>query len=205
MTAQLNGQPEAWVMSFDERPDRLAAFRRRAEAAQLNVQELIVPRCTVARDGWVVSPESCGNAQSHLQLLEAGDGPLLVFEDDAMLPPSLNSYIDHALNQLPTDWELCLLGAGQIVKSAAVISSNGTADLVLFTRFLYTHAYLVSERGRPHLADCARRATHHWDYLASRRMCSRRQTYGFYPTVIEQDPALGSDIPDTNAATRGKS
>lgn len=186
---------DAWVISLADRPDRLAAFRARAAAADLEVQELIVPRCTERRDGWGASAEACGCAESHLQLLTADTGPLLVFEDDAMVPSLFNAYVSVALEHMPPTWELCLLGAGQIT------ADYGSASLgvVPLHHFALTHAYLVSERGRDALAECAGRATGPWDGFASRRMCARGQTYGYTPTVVHQDPNLGSDIPESSS------
>lgn len=186
---------EAWVISLTERPDRLAAFRTRAAAAELDVQELVVPRSSWSRDGWGGSSEACGCAESHLRLLSAGAGDLLVFEDDAMLPPMLSASIELALAVMPPAWELCLLGTAHTIDDGDVIVSG----LVPIRQFLCTHAYLVSGRGRSALADCAARANRHWDYLASRRMCGRGQVYGFVPSVVDQDPALGGDIPSLNA------
>lgn len=185
--------PTAWVISLQERPDRLAAFRARAAAADLVVNELIVPRSRRRREGWGGSPESCGCAEAHLQILSGNVGPLLVFEDDAVIPPGVHGYVDIALQMMPVGWELCLLGAGWL---AADHYAAGLG-VVPISRFALTHAYLVSERGRPHLQGCAAKANHHWDDLASRRMCGRGHVYGFIPTIIEQDQQLGSDIPDS--------
>lgn len=180
---------ETWVISLQERPDRLDAFRARADTAKLDVAEYVVPRNTIKRDGWGGSLGACGCAQSHLQILESGTGPVLVFEDDAMVPPTLDRYIELALDSMPPTWELLLLGAGGL----HTYSYQSTLTAVLITRFALTHAYYVSELGRPHLAECARRASWHWDHFASRRMCARKQVYGYVPTIVIQDPGLGSD------------
>lgn len=185
--------PEAWVINLDERPDRLAVFRARAAAAGISPTELIVPRTTTKRDGWGGSAEACGNAMAHFGILTAGTTPLTVFEDDAMIPPDLSKWIGLALAALPRSWEMCLLGAGGIITDPPGVPPG--RNLVPIRKFTLTHAYMVSTQGRPHLAECAQRANWHWDHAASRRMCGRGQVYGYVPPLVDQDPALGSDIP----------
>lgn len=191
---------QMWVISLMDRPDRRAAFQARAAAAGMNIDVLLVPRATKRREGWGGSAESCGCAESHLHLLDNNTGPIAIFEDDAVITPELPGLIDDAFAQMPPDWELLMLGSGY----ALAESLHQPEGLVRLARFALTHAYIVSERGREPLADCARHANSHWDHRASRRMCGRGKVHGYLPSVVDQDPALSSDIPDSSVLWRPK-
>lgn len=180
----------AHVINLPNRPDRLAAFAKRAAAAALpyRVQPGVSPK---VMGNWRGSRQSLGCMLAHLAILESTHGKVLIFEDDALVPVDLRLRIADALEAMPDDWEVLVIGAGQVA-----YGGKFRPPVHDVRSWALTHAYLVSERGRRHVQGVTDVAVRHWDHALGPFMGSRGKSWVLCPP-IGQDTTLGSDIPDS--------
>lgn len=194
----------AHVINLARRPDRLAAFC--ARTAGLPWPVLVAPGVEAASvpEGWGGGVGAWGCALAHQRLLRATAGDTLVFEDDAVPTPELAQLLRAAVGALPTTWELLLLGASDdryADESGQLLLAPPVRPVAAFLR---THAYLISDRGRPPALEAIGRARRSFDWQLSRMLCARGNTFALNPLPVAFDPALGSDIPDSGPLPPGQ-
>jgi len=76
-------------------------------------------------------------------------GVALIFEDDARIPPDLQSTINTSMMYAPSDWDIILLGV-------ACHSCETTGNTGLFQKvnhFWLMHAYLINKKGAQKILD----------------------------------------------------
>jgi len=192
----------AWVVNLDQSTDRWA--QTRAELANHNVQaerfsatlgkalsdaELAEKVTLPAR--YLCTPGMIGCFLSHRRawerLVQEGHDALLMLEDDVIiLHDNFNERLKLLLEELPHDWDVCLLGALGVIglekenfqmKLFGVVC-GGTRpcpgkDTRLISPNVYvpykptgTHAYLISNRGAEKLLKEFPRASYHVDLTA---------------------------------------
>ena len=135
--------PHQVCINLDTRPDRWE--RMTARFVEHGIRQVVrFP----AVDGknleipsvWHNSPGAYGCLQSHLAVVEhARDDAtpsVLIFEDDAVFDPQLNTRFAEFVKQLPDDWDMVLFG-GLHGESPRQVSSN----IMRVTYSLSTYAY----------------------------------------------------------------
>lgn len=190
------------------RPDRVAVItlRRRQDRAR-NVERIVADlppgwpiEIVAAVDGatvsappsWSASTGAWACRESHLGVLTAGAREsLLVFEDDAVLPPDLAERLAALVAGLPEDWEGLWLGGQH--RLAAVPYGPGVVRCVRTYRL---HAYLLRGHAIGTAAEVCRRALIHWDLELALALGRRGRTYAPDPFLVGVDGSP-SDIPDS--------
>lgn len=187
--------PRAVVINLERHQTRLNAVRAELKTAglkfermpavdgrQLSAEELHANVTAIGRH--LLTPGMIGCFLSHRrcwrECVESG-GPLIVFEDDALLAPDFLRRLDVALRELPEGWDVLLLGAFGCVHPSGVYGPRnifklfgwmgggtrpterlrGEAQLHVPWRPYGTHAYVVSRRGAQKLLDLCPRANFH--------------------------------------------
>jgi hypothetical protein len=155
------------VINLADRPDRLTAFGIRWALAAGNLPITVFP----AVDGRPERDPAYGCLRSHLFVLEAGPGPVLVLEDDAVFAPQF-----HLPLSAPVDWDVLWLGCRHRQAPAAV-----SDDWARITDVVCTHGYLARDPQR--LAGMlralrVRRIDPHIGALPLNQYCPRRHTIG---------------------------
>lgn len=157
---------KSYVINLDRDAERLAKFQAHAEASGLPVERVAgVLGADLASAPDVISyfeengavsrrvtdalkPGEIGNYASHLRVLQRmladGAETALIFEDDAMVLPTLPGVIAEVLAKVPPDWDFVRLGnepkrayvaidtlaGGYELVRYSKISNNATANLV---------------------------------------------------------------------------
>lgn len=139
--------PHKVCINLDRRPDRWERVRGRFAVARLGTVSRFA-----AFDGngltppswWTDEPGAYGCLMSHLAVVEESrrmKAPgVLIFEDDAMLDPEFAEKLPAYVNQLPSDWDMVLLGGIHGAQPAAV-----SDNVVRVTHSLSTFAYALRE------------------------------------------------------------
>lgn len=210
------------VVNLDKHPARLRAFHARAAAAGLRVDRVrAVDSSDGAADACVapaalarlraaqaagarqrhsdLTPGAVGCYLSHLDVyrrwLERGeDRPLLVFEDDADVPPDLLATLRRVAD-LPDGWDMFMLGC--IHDAPDPEPGPGDADdgggpapfaVVRVRRFYLTHAYVVTPRAMRVVLRRAFPLTQQFDsLLADLSEAGELAVYAAHPNVVSQD------------------
>jgi GR25 family glycosyltransferase involved in LPS biosynthesis len=141
---------------------------------------------------WSSSAGAWACRESHLAALA---GPrvssLLVFEDDAVLPPDLGERLDGLVSVLPGDWEGLWLGGEHRHWPTPYAPS-----VVRCVRTFRLHAYLLRGDAVPVAALVCRRSAVHWDQELALALGRRGRTYAPDPFLVGVDGSP-SDIPDS--------
>lgn len=130
-----------------------------------------------------------GCFMSHLRIWERvvkeGHAAVVVLEDDVVLYPEFNERLRTVLDELPEDWEVCLLGAVGCIatereppymKLYGLITGGGrpspgktrgvSENIYVPYRPAGTHAYVVSQRGAATLLRLCPKPRYHVDLTA---------------------------------------
>jgi len=192
--------PRAVVINLPRHVKRLNAVRDEFQGAGLRFERMpavdgrmLAPdemKANVTALGrHLLTPGMIGCFLSHRRCwaeCAASGEPLMVFEDDAVLMPEFRSRLAAALNDLPVDWDVLLLGAFGCVHPSGVYGPYGIFKLFGWvgggtrkTRKLPgdgglhvpwrpygTHAYLLSPSGARKLLETCPRANYHVDNVA---------------------------------------
>lgn len=131
----------------------------------------------------------------------AEGSPVIVFEDDVVLGADFTDRLEKAMDSLPEDWDVLLLGALGAVHPSKyhvtflhALGAGGlrwprwiTADVHTPMRPFGTHAYVVSAAGANKLLTHAPRASYHVDVVAWGMRCLK--LYAVHPLLAKQTHA----------------
>ena len=152
----------------------------------------------------LMTPGMVGCFLSHVkcwQLCVKQKAPLIVFEDDVVVSPEFGSKLSAAMENLPDDWDVLMLGAlGAIspkyyhINFLHAVLAGGlrwprwhSTDVHEPMRPFGTHAYVVSPRGAAKLLQKCPKVNYHVDVvmwgLRSLRL------YAIHPLVAKQTHA----------------
>eukprot|EP00929_Paragymnodinium_shiwhaense_P103563 TRINITY_DN67143_c0_g2_i1.p1 TRINITY_DN67143_c0_g2~~TRINITY_DN67143_c0_g2_i1.p1 ORF type:complete len:509 (-),score=114.95 TRINITY_DN67143_c0_g2_i1:120-1577(-) len=135
------------------------------------------------------SPGMVGCFLSHRRIwqrvVDEGQPAAIAFEDDVVIGPDFHQRLGSILEELPEDWDICLLGAVGCVttdvepipmkfygymcggtRAAPGKSRNISENLFVPYKPLGTHAYMVSQKGAKKLLELLPKATYHVDLAA---------------------------------------
>lgn len=167
---------DVYLINLEKNKDRLQAFVDQYKASDLafknffrynamdgskiNIQDYVSPR---AHDE-ITQAEDSGYRMRHYQLTRGGVGCYLshqnvlriirdsdkkfgiVFEDDAIIDPKIYSKMAKVMLEIPTDWDILLLGCYCI----KCIKYEKHADM---KRFWFLHGYVVSKESAKRILD----------------------------------------------------
>ena len=118
--------PPAVVINLPRNPERFAAVKASLKEAGVKYQRVdavegrqmtLAERYenVTALGRLFMTPGMIGCYMSHRkcwqETLKRGKGPLIVFEDDVELSPDFRDKLAEAMQSLPEDWDVCLIGA----------------------------------------------------------------------------------------------
>jgi len=135
------------------------------------------------------TPGMIGCFMSHLRIwrriAEEGQPAVVVLEDDVVLFPNFDEKLKAVLSELPSDWDVCLIGAVGCVdpdkeafymKLYELISGGGrpspgktrsiSPNIFVPFRPAGTHAYVISQKGAQTLRRLCPKARYHVDLTA---------------------------------------
>jgi hypothetical protein len=187
---------ECVVITLRNRTDRLDEFRRHAGNLGFPYTVVTVDAPTDKPAGYLGSAASWGNAMSHKSVLGLGKSEtILVFEDDAVIPPDFQDRMAQLLSSAPSNWELLLLGGSLM---GLPVPLDGDAQRL--THFNRTHAYVVRGEARSVASWAAGAAVEHWDDKLGRVMGQRYSAYSPKDLFVDVS-GMKSDIPDSAPLT----
>ena len=140
----------------------------------------------------------------------------IVLEDDVQLEPKFQETVIMALQMLPKDWDVCLLGAlgcahpdgtmwqeGLLnyllvlymggTRPCRLVREQGGVKLFVPRKPCGTHCYLISRRGAAKLLQFLPRATYHIDHVAWHSALPI-DLYAVHPFVANQDVTAVSTL-----------
>ena len=182
--------PYKVCINLDKRSDRWAKMRSRF--AQHNIEQVVrFP----ALDGktlelptsWDYFPGAYGCLRSHLAVIEQARNEarpsVLIFEDDAVFDPQLNTKFTESVEQLPRDWDMVLFG-GLHGEPPRKIARN----VMKVTYSLSTYAYALNHTIYDGFIEVNRRALKVLDEN-TRSLQNRFNCYCFMPHLawVEED------------------
>lgn len=182
--------PYKVCINLDKRSDRWEKMRSRF--AQHNIEQVIrFP----ALDGktlkiptsWNYLPGAYGCLRSHLavieQACEQARQSVLIFEDDAVFDPQLNTRFAECVKQLPQDWDMVLFGGLHGVPPRKV-----SPNVTRVTYSLSTYAYAMKHTIYDGFIEVNRQAQRVLDEN-TRSLQSRFNCYCFMPHLawVEED------------------
>jgi len=142
-------------------------------------------------------------------VVERGHECAIVLEDDCELQPDFASAVAETVRELPTNWDICLLGAlgcahpqGKhgILNELCAIYMGGTRRCQQISERVFvprkpagTHAYLISRRGAAKLLSLLTKATYHIDFVAWHSGLGLN-LYAANPFVAYQDISAASTL-----------
>lgn len=150
--------PHQVCINLDTRPDRWERISARfAEHDLRNVIRFSALDGNEIPSRWKHSPGAYGCLRSHLAVVEQAHDQskdnVLIFEDDAVFDPQLNTRFPAFVEQLPGDWDMVLFG-GLHGKPPRQVSDN----VVRVTHTLSTYAYAMKHTIYDAFIDVNRRA-----------------------------------------------
>ena len=150
--------PHQVCINLDTRPDRWKRISARfAEHDLHNVIRFPALNGNEIPSSWKHSPGAYGCLRSHLAVVEQArdqsKDSVLIFEDDAVFDPQLNTRFPAFAKQLPGDWDMVLFG-GLHGKPPRPVSAN----VVRVTYTLSTYAYAMKHTIYDAFIDVNRRA-----------------------------------------------
>lgn len=212
-------QIPAVCISLDRRPDRWANIKASAEIAGLPLERLSAvdakgfeahkhPSVSVGtahniyygvrRSHYEIdTPGAVGASLSHFKAwtLAAQSGTLIIFEDDAVIPPDFCKRLETVMAELPGTWDVIqfqLTDYGNGVTGCKPIA--GESPWQACTSLMGAYAYMVSREGARKLLDRAYPIELHVDaYMAY--MCRLGHIRMLWHPLIDiPTPEMGSDI-----------
>jgi len=196
--------PKALLVNLPRHQERFQKVKQQLDGAGVNFEranavdgkmltpaELKADVTLLAR--WLITRGMVGCFLSHRacwqRCVDDGKGPILVFEDDVILADNFTASLTAALDKLPDDWDVLMLGALGAVhpsyyacnllhammaggirypKGSRQAFSTGDGEVAIHVpmRPFGTHAYAISERGARKLLAAAPRANYHVDMVA---------------------------------------
>lgn len=164
-------------ISLDRRADRWALFLEDVHAAGINVMRL--PAVDAKEFNAVTHPSvslltahnikhkvrrahyeidtagAVGCTLSHIKawnyLLNSNSSALIVFEDDAVIPPTFKERLTRLVSELPADWDVITFYNTEFLTTRGCSPDPKTAPLENCTGLMGSHAYMVSRRGAQNL------------------------------------------------------
>lgn len=176
-----------------ERLDAVMGKELSAEERKARVTTLGRLLMTPGMVGCFLSHEKCWQL-----CVKRKKGPLIVFEDDVIVMPQFCSKLNAAMEHLPDDWDVLLLGAvGAVspryyhVNFLHAVFAGGlrwprwhASDLHEPMRPFGTHAYVISERGAAKLLRKCPKVNYHVDVVAWGLRSLR--LYAIHPLLAQQ-------------------
>jgi len=195
-----DASPPVWVVNLDKSVGRWAkcgeefgkqdikAERFPATLGKAMTDEELKEKVTFG-GRYFCTPGMIGCFMSHLRIWEKVETEKLpavvVLEDDVILYPNFSERIQALIQDLPDDWDVCLLGAvgciatereAFFMKLYGLVTGGGrpspgktrgiSEHVYVPYRPAGTHAYLISQRGAGKLARLCPRARYHVDLTA---------------------------------------
>lgn len=192
--------PPILVVNLDRSPQRWASCTPQFEEAGVQVtrfsatdgkamQAAEVRECSTASGNYLCTRGMIGCFLSHRRIwqhvVEEHLPAAVVFEDDVRICPDLTGRLQGLLAELPSDWDVCLLGAFACMnadvepwymKFYSFMTGGGrpspgrtrrvSPGVFVPHRPTGTHAYIVSSRGAKKLLDLLPKARYHVDLSA---------------------------------------
>jgi GR25 family glycosyltransferase involved in LPS biosynthesis len=219
----MNGIPPAVCISLDRRPDRWTNIKASAEIAGLPLERLSAvdakgfeahkhPAVSVGtahniyygvrRSHYEIdTPGAVGASLSHFkawtQAAQSGSPALIIFEDDAVIPPDFCARLQQVMAALPSTggWDVIqfqLTDYGDGVTGCKPMA--GESPWQVCTSLMGAYAYMVSREGARKLLDRAYPIELHVDaYMAYlSRLGHIRMLW--HPLIDIPTPEMGSDI-----------
>jgi GR25 family glycosyltransferase involved in LPS biosynthesis len=160
-------------ISLDRRPDRWAKFKAGADAAGVHVRRLSAVdakefdavnhsaislltahniKFGVRRAHYEIDTGGAvGASLSHIKAwnyLINGTAPaLIVFEDDAIIPPDFEPRLEQVVAELPAEWDIITFYNTQFGNGSGCEPDPKVAPLQSCTGQMGAHAYMISRRG----------------------------------------------------------
>jgi glycosyl transferase family 25 len=164
-------------ISLDRRPDRWAAFKEGADAAGINVIRLPAVdakefdavkheavsvltahniKNKVRRAHYEIDTAGAvGASLSHFkawEYLSKSTAPaIIIFEDDAVIPPNFWPRLEKLVDELPKEWDVITFYNTVFAASRGCKPDPNTAPLYNCNGLMGAHAYMVSRRGAQRL------------------------------------------------------
>ena len=123
-----------FYINLDKRADRRVLMEKELELIGLSGERFV---------GLERSPGIVGCGYSHLSVLvearNRGLPNVLIFEDDILLSPKFNEYLEQTLKKIPSDWDMIVLGYGHEKYFA-----EPEGEIRKIKRFTGCYAYIVN-------------------------------------------------------------
>jgi len=195
--------PKALLINLPKHEERFRTVKEQLDAAEVTYEkanavdgrQLTVAdqeRKVTALGRALMTPGMIGCFLSHRacweRCVEMDNGPIIVFEDDVVLADNFTAMLHAAMDELPDDWDVLLLGAlgavhpnyyffnglhafmagGLRWPRGARQAFYGKKPVAVHTplRPFGTHAYVISPAGAKKLLQAAPRANYHVDVVA---------------------------------------
>jgi len=211
-------------ISLDRRPDRWTKFKAGADAAGVHVQRLSAVdakefdavnhsaislltahniKFGVRRAHYEIDTGGAvGATLSHIKswnYLINGTAPaLVVFEDDAILPPDFKKRLDQVVAELPAEWDIITFYNTQFGNGSGCEPDPKVAPLQSCTGQMGAHAYMISRRGAQRMLARAYPIEIHVDaYMAFMARMGHIQML-WNPAMQVEQPFDDSDIAHGN-------
>jgi len=186
--------PHKICINLDRRPDRWkkmeVGFARHGITSV--VRQAAVDGLKVSIPStWSYTPGAYGCLQSHLEVLREArkkEWPnILIFEDDCVFDQEFNQKFADYIKQVPSDWDMLLLGGGHHEKpdkvSDNLVKSRGT---------YFTHAYALDQGIYDALIELWEQGQRFVDQYTV-QLQKTRNCYCFVPNLVWQE-RIDSDI-----------
>jgi GR25 family glycosyltransferase involved in LPS biosynthesis len=160
-------------ISLDRRPDRWVKFKSLADAAAVRVQRLSAVdakefdatqhpsvslltahniKHKVRRAHYEIDTGGAvGASLSHIKawnyLMSSNASALIVFEDDATIPPDFQSRLNQVVDELPAEWDIITFYNTVFMTNRGCAPNPKMAPLESCTGLMGAHAYMISRRG----------------------------------------------------------
>ena len=207
------------IISLNRRPDRFEKCMTYARAAGIqNIQHLPAvdaKEFTVAahkhpsislltahniqhnvrRSQYVIDHAGAiGCSLSHInawkECLQSQSKAIIIFEDDAMIPPNFLTTLDSLLHILPPDWDMVTLTED----SSCIKQTETETELYSCTGLVGSHAYMLSRKGAKTLLSRAFPIELHVDAYMAFMASTGNISMLWYPAINIKQPFDDSDI-----------
>ena len=157
-----------YVINLNRRSDRLKIFSNLANNADVDFElmEAVDGKLLDRKQFWTtkfgdryLKRGELGVYLSHYKIYEETKEPMvIIFEDDARIPLDFYYQLRCALEKLPPDWDIVLLGVSNLWRRKYQAKQKVIYDDGFFQKFqgdIYgLHSYMINKRGMDRLIDC---------------------------------------------------